>query len=74
MPIDKYLVSESRVYSPFEIQEGYHNSDDNIGATIRVDRTLLPNCMQEDEGIVSDAIWHWFNSIPAKPKPDWIID
>ena len=40
MSIDKYIISESSVYTPFDIQEGYHNLDDNIGATINVDRTL----------------------------------
>lgn len=72
--IDTYLISESRVYSPFEIQEGYHNSDENVGSTIKVDTDLLPAYLKEDEDMVSDTIWDWFNSIPAKPKPDWIID
>lgn len=72
--IDTYLISESRVYSPFEIQEGYHNSDENVGSTIKVDTDLLPAYLKEDEDLVSDVIWDWFNSIPAKPKPVWIID
>ena len=72
--IDKYLISESRVYTPFDIQEGNHNEDDNIGATINVDRTLLPLCLEGDEDMVADVIWDWFNSFPAKPKPDWIVD
>ena len=72
--IDTYLVSESRVYTPFDIQEGHHNEDDNIGTTIKVDRTLLPKCLEADEEMVADVIWDWFNSMPAKLKPDWIID
>ena len=46
----------------------------NIGATIKVDSTLLPLCLEGDEDMVADIIWDWFNSFPAKPKPDWIID
>ena len=51
-----------------------HNLDDNIGATINVDRTLLPKCLEADDEMVADVIWDWFNSMPAKPKPDWIVD
>lgn len=74
MKIDKYLISESRVYTPMDIEDGTHHSDDNIGAIIRVDYTKLPQYMQEDDDLVADVIWDWFNSMPAKPKPDWIID
>lgn len=71
--IDKYLISESRVYTPFDIQEGNHNEDDNVGATIKVDCTLLPEHLKADDEMVADVIWDWFNSMPAKPKPNWII-
>lgn len=74
MSIDKYLVSESQVYTPFDIQEGLHKSDENVGCTIRVETDLLPQPMKEDEGLVADAIYHYLNSFPRVSKPIWIVD
>ena len=49
MSIDKYIISECHVYTPFEIQEGYHNADQNLGSTIKVDYDALPDYMKKDE-------------------------
>ena len=47
MSIDKYIISECHVYTPFEIQEGYHNADQNLGSTIKVDYDALPDYMKK---------------------------
>ena len=41
MSIDKYIISECHVYTPFEIQEGYHNLDDNICVQSRNDLKIV---------------------------------
>ena len=74
MGIDKYIISECHVYTPFEIQEGYHGADQNLGITIKVDTDLLPLYMKEDEASVAVAISKWYHSTKPTPRPDWIVD
>ena len=74
MSIDKYIISECHVYTPFEIQEGYHNADQNLGSTIKVGTDLLPLYMKEDEVSVAVAISQWYHSAEPTPRPDWIVD
>ena len=74
MDIVKYIMSECHIYTPFEIQEGYHKADQNLGATIKVNYDALPPHMKEDESLVAVAISQWFHSSEPKPRPDWIVD
>ena len=74
MAVEKYIISESHVYTPFEIQEGYHHADQNLGSTIKVDYDALPSHLKEDEVLVAVAISQWYHSSEPTPRPVWIID
>ena len=74
MNIEKYIISECHVYTPFEIQEGYHKADQNLGSTIKVDYDALPDHMKEDEALVAVAISQWYHSTEPTPRPAWIVD
>ena len=50
---DKYILSECHIYTPFEIQEGYHLRDENLGATIKVNYEALPQNLKDDEALVA---------------------
>lgn len=76
MPIDivKYMLSECHIYTPYEIQEGFHLRDENLGATIKVNYEALPQNLKDDEALVAVAISQWYYSDKPVPRPSWIVD
>ena len=73
MSIEVYIISESHIYTPHEIQEGYHECDQNLGITIKVDENKLPPSLREDSELVAAEIGKWYYGVSTK-RPDWIVD